>query len=130
MFRLLLFVFIACLSLAQITCMDGKSYVKISMKCTSYCYEQGVKIYDGSTLLFQNDIYIDYQDSEVLSCIDTSSTGLYTLELTDSYGDGWYEGSYVTLTGLHGNIFFKNWMTERGTYGSAISQTYTLSLCY
>ena len=130
MFRLLLFVFIACLSLAQITCMDGKSYVKISMKCTSYCYEQGVKIYDGSTLLFQNDIYIDYQDSEVLSCIDTSSTGLYTLELTDSYGDGWYEGSYVTLTGLHGNIFFKNWMTERGTYGSAISQTYTLSLLY
>lgn len=110
--------------------MDGKSYVKIPMKCSSYCYVQSLKIYDDSTLLFQNEIYIDYQDSEVQSCIDTSSAGLYTLELTDSYGDGWAEGSYVTLTGLHGNIFFKNWMTERGTYGSPISQTYTWSLCY
>ena len=55
--RLLLFLFIASISVAQITCMPGKTYVKITMKCASYCNEQGVEILDGSNSLYVNDIY-------------------------------------------------------------------------
>lgn len=106
MFKQLLFVIIASLSVAQISCITGKTYVKITMKCTSYCYEQGVTILDGSSVVYENAAYIDNQDSVVESCIDTSSTGLYTLELSDSYGDGWSDNSYVTLTGKNGNVFF------------------------
>ena len=129
--RLLLFLFIASISVAQITCMPGKTYVKITMKCASYCNEQGVEILDGSNSLYVNDIYINYQDSEVEVCIDSSSTGLYTLELSDSYGDGWSDNSYVTMVGKHGNVFFKNWMTDTSSsYNTPCTQTYSLSLLY
>ena len=91
MCRLLLFLAIASLTMAQITCMTGKTYVKITMMCGNYCYEQGVKILDGSQTLYENDIYINFEESVVESCIDTSSTGMYTLELSDGFGDGWAE---------------------------------------
>lgn len=131
MFRQLLFVIIASLSMAQISCVTGKTYVKITMKCATYCYEQGVKILDGTSIVYQNEAYIDNQDSVVESCIDTSSTGLYTLELSDNYGDGWTDNSYVTLTGKNGNVFFKNWMTETSSsFNTPCTQTFSLSLHY
>ena len=131
MCRLLLFLAIASLTMAQITCMTGKTYVKITMMCGNYCYEQGVKILDGSQTLYENDIYINFEESVVESCIDTSSTGMYTLELSDGFGDGWADMSFLTLTGKNGNVFFKNWMTDVSeTSVTTITQIYTLSLLY
>ena len=65
----------------------------------SYSFEEAFKLYKGNgtagTLMFTQPTV---DDEEVYNWSVFLCPGIYTLEMTDSYGDGWDSGSRVTFS--------------------------------
>lgn len=57
-------------------------------------------------------------------CLPSTVHSQYTLQLLDSYGDGWTASTWIEIVGEYGNVFFKT--MELDEY----QETYTLSLYY
>ena len=110
--------------MATITCEDGKVYVSITKKCTSYASEESYQILSGSSVLVTSASFADNEERTNEYCLTASTNNQYTFKMIDQYGDSWSSGSWVMISGLYGNVVFKNYMTK----GS--EEAVTLSLYY
>ena len=114
------------LSLAELNCTSGETYVRLVMKCENWCYEQKVNIASGNASVYEGPIYVNYATSDTEACITTSASNQYILKLSDTSGDGWTSGSYLTIYGKYGNVFFYNYMISRTSEDIPLSLYYPI----
>ena len=75
-------------------------------------------------MLYTSPEFAINEERTLETCLTTSTNSQYTIELIDSYGDSWTEGSYLTIYGAYGNAVFKNYMMGN------TKDTYSFSLYY
>ena len=120
---IIVFLAIQCI-IAEDLCNTGETYVRFYMVCKNWCNEQSLNILSGSDVLYTSPTYMSSEISDTNTCISTATNDQYSLSLSDSFGDSWTSGSYLTIYGEYGNVFFKGYLIDR------YSETYSLSLFY
>ena len=86
--------------------------------------EESFKIYSESTLLFTSPSLSDNHVLVLEQCLTASPNYQYTIELLDSVGNGWSDGSFLMVVGKNGNVAFKNTLYQHD------KDTFPLSLYY
>ena len=121
----IVFFFCLALSFATLTCDEGKAYIKTIKQAPLYYFdEESFVIRNGDTNLVTS---LPFTASELRTteyCLDATTNYQYTLDIKDSYGDGWGNPSYLIIEGLYGNIIFK------GTLYLGTIKTYGLTVNY
>ena len=113
------------IALSDLSCSSGQTYVKFVKICgSSYAYEESFEVYSGSTLLYTSPTFADNGERTIEQCLTSSTNNQYTLKLIDSYGDSWYDGAYLAIYGVSGNLVFKNMLT------TSKEETHQFSLYY
>ena len=99
--------------------------MKFVKKCgDSYAYEESFEVYSGSTLLYTGDDFANNEERTIEQCLTSSTNNQYTVKMIDSYGDSWYNGAYLAIYGVSGNLVFKNMLT------TSKEETHQFSLYY
>ena len=99
--------------------------MKFVKKCGySWATEESFEVYSGSTLLYTGDTFANNEERTIEQCLTSSTNNQYTVKMIDSYGDSWYDGAYLAIYGVSGNVVFKNFMT------ASDEETYQFSLYY
>ena len=109
---------------SQNTCQQNELQIEFRMKCKNYCNEEKVQILTEWGVLYTEPTYVNNVDSDNFVCLDKTSTEMYTLQLMDTYSDGWDAGSYLTILGEYGNVFYKGYMINKSR------ESFPLSLHY
>ena len=122
--QILLFVLTAQVVFGDLVCEEGQNYLRLLMHCRNWCNEQVVTIYSGAEAVYHSPIYVSSVDSDTEVCLPASTNNQYTMNFTDTNSDAWMSGSYLTLYGKYGNIFFKYYQTN------LVSEEHPLSLQY
>ena len=94
------------------------------MVCNNWCDEQSFNITSSDTVLYASSIFTNYEIYDTNACLVSSSNDQYTLKLADSFGDSWTAGSYLTIYGEYGNVFYKGYPVAK------FDESITLSLHY
>ena len=76
-------------------------------------YEESYTILNGGTTLVTSAAFADYEQRTDEYCLPATTNNQYSFNITDTYGDSWTSGSWVSIAGIYGNVFFKNYMTEK-----------------
>ena len=131
---MLLCVFLSCTALvvvsavlSTLTCDEGQVYVAITKQCRLYAAEESYHILDGSTVLKMSEPFANSEKRTDEYCLPATANNQYTFKLYDSIGgsgDSWYNGAWVSVAGIYGNVVFKNFMIEKA------EETFALSLYY
>ena len=101
------------IALSDLSCSSGQTYVKFVKICgSSYAYEESFEVYSGSTLLYTSPTFADNEERTIEQCLTSSTNNQYTVKLIDSYGDPWYDGAYLAIYGVSGNVVFKSFLTD------------------
>ena len=101
------------IALSDLSCTDGQTYVKFVKKCGySWATEESFEVYSGSTLLYTGDTFANNEERTIEQCLTSSTNNQYTLKLIDSYVDSWYNGAYLAIYGVSGNVVFKSFLTD------------------
>ena len=109
---------------AALVCQNGQNYIKIIKKSTTSAAEESFTISDGSTVLVQSVTFTNNAEQTFEYCVTQNTNSQYSLEMKDSWGDSWTNGSYMEIRGIYENIFFKNFMADK------VREQYSLSLYY
>ena len=116
--------------MAVLTCEEGQVYVAVTKKCKSYGSEESYQILSGSTTLITSQPFASNEQRTDEYCLAAANNNnQYTFRMKDTYGssgDSWTAGAWVSVAGIYGNIFFKNFMTERVTEDVALSLYYPI----
>ena len=108
----------------SLECATNEDYLKILRVTTTTASEESYTISNGDTVLVEGSNIPDSSEVTTEHCISASSNHLYSFEMKDTWGDAWSAGSYIEISGMYGNIFFKNMMVGLNF------ESYTLSLYY
>ncbi|OAO16112.1 hypothetical protein AV274_2162 [Blastocystis sp. ATCC 50177/Nand II] len=103
-------------AVSALTCSDGDVYVAITKKCTVYASEDSYRIWDGNTALISSSRFSNNEQRTDEYCLPATTNNQYSITMTDSSGDSWGDsrgGAWMSVAGVYGNVFFKNYMTER-----------------
>ena len=92
-------------------CDTGKTFARFYMVCKNFCNEQSFTVSSGSATIYSSPVFVNFETSDTSDCLTASSDNQYVLTLSDSYGDSWTSGSYLTIYGEYGNAFFKGYLT-------------------
>ena len=111
-------------ALSTITCQQGQVYVAVTKKCTNYGSEESYKILSGTTVLVTSASFANNEQRTNEYCLTASTNNQYFIQFIDSYGDSWSSGAWASVAGEYGNIFLKNYLTEKR------NEMFTLSLYY
>ena len=116
--------------MAVLTCEEGQVYVAVTKKCKRYGSEESYQILSGSTTLITSQPFASNEQRTDEYCLAAANNNnQYTFRMKDTYGssgDSWTAGAWVSVAGIYGNIFFKNFMTERVTEDVALSLYYPI----
>ena len=99
----------------------------ITKQCRLYAAEESYHILDGSTVLKMSEPFANSEKRTDEYCLPATANNQYTFKLYDSIGgsgDSWYNGAWVSVAGIYGNVVFKNFMIER------VEELFTISLYY
>ena len=77
------------------SCTDGKTLVTIHRVSQNYVIEESFNIYQGNANVFSQPYVIVYDEATWTVCL---LGGNYSIELLDSYGDGWEPNSSVSIS--------------------------------
>ena len=109
---------------AALVCQNGQNYIKIIKKSSTSAAEESFTISDGSTVLVQSVTFTNNAEQTFEYCVTQNTNSQYSLEMKDSWGDSWTNGSYMEIRGIYDNVFFKNFMADK------VREQYSLSLYY
>ena len=98
--------------------------LEFRMKCKGYCNEQKVQILNDWGVLYTEPVYVNFVDSVNQVCLEKTNNEMYILNLMDTFNDRWDTGSYLTILGEYGNVFYKGYMIDKSR------ETFPLSLHY
>ncbi|KAK8820269.1 hypothetical protein WA577_006335 [Blastocystis sp. JDR] len=110
---LALFVMLLSAALSTLVCQQGQVYVAVTKKCMNWGYEESYTILNGGTTLVTSAEFANYEQRTDEYCLPATTNNQYSFNITDTYGDSWTSGSWVSIAGIYGNVFFKNYMTEK-----------------
>ena len=108
----------------DLVCEPGKTYVQWRKKTANYADEESFEILSGSTVLFTSPTFANNEQRDGEFCLPSSTNDQYTLKLKDAGEDSWSNNSWLSVSGLYGNIVFKNYMTAN------VEESFNLSLYY
>ena len=114
-------------SLGTLTCNDGEVYVAVYKYCVAHASEESYKILSGATELKTSAPFASNEKRTDEYCLPASTNSQYTFRMIDTYqssGDSWTSGSWASISGIYGNVVFKNYMTEK------VTEDFTFSLHY
>ena len=112
--------------LTTLTCDEGKTYFAVTRKCTEDASEESYKILSGTTVLKVSPAFSDNEERTDEYCLDATANNQYVMKLIDSVGDSWSAGSWMSVAGEYGNIFFKNFLTDYNEETIALSMYYAI----
>ena len=124
--RALVALVLVYLVVAQVTCDENELQVEFRMKCQNYCNEEKVQIYNEWGVLYTEPTYINNVDSSNTVCLEKTNNEMYTLLLMDTFGDRWDAGSYLTILGEYGNVFYKGYMIDKSRESFPLSLHYPI----
>ena len=113
-----------CVALSFNTCEEGQVYVAVTKKCTNWGTEESYQILDGNTTLVTSAAFSNDEQRKDEYCLNATTNNQYTIKFIDSYDDSWMSGAWASVAGEYGNVFFKNYMTEKS------DELFPLSLYY
>ena len=90
----------------------------------SFANEESYKILNGTAELLTSPGFSDNNQATNEYCIDGTTNNQYTLRLSDSFGDSWSSGAWVSVAGIYGNVVLKAVMTGGATEDFALSLYY------
>ena len=108
----------------SLDCEAGKVYVRVTKKCMDWADEESYQILNGSRVLAAASQFSDNELRNSEFCLTATTNNQYTFNMHDAYGDSWSGGSWVSVSGIYGNIVFKGFMTE------SVEEDFALSLYY
>ena len=101
------------IALSDLSCSSGQTYVKFVKICGgSYAYEESFEVYSGSTLLYTSPTFANNEERTIEKCLTSTTNDQYTVKMIDGYGDSWYDGAYLAIYGVSGNVVFKSFLTD------------------
>ena len=110
---LILCLFLVSVSLADITCTTGQTYVKFTKKCgASYASEESFEIWSGGSKIYTSPTFANNEERTIEQCLASSTNNQYQLKMKDGYGDSWSGGSFLTIEGPYGNRVFKAFLAD------------------
>ena len=120
---LVLFVLVYLVA-SQTACQEDEMQLEFRMVCKNYCNEEKVQILNEWGVLYTEPVYVNNVDSETHVCLERTNDEMYILNLMDTANDRWDAGSYLTIIGEYGNVFYKGYMIDKSR------ETFPLSLHY
>ena len=99
-----------------LTCEQGQVYVAVTKKCMTWASEESYQILNGATELVTSAAFANNELRTDEYCLTATTNSQYTFNMHDKFnnvGDSWSSGSWVSIAGEYGNVFFKNYMTEK-----------------
>ena len=109
---------------SSLACESNEVYIKVTKMSKAYASEESFKIRSGTTVVAQRSSFVNQKEESFEYCLPQSANNQYELELRDSANDAWTAGAWLSISGLYGNLFFKNMMVAK------TSEVYPLSLYY
>ena len=103
-------------ALSTLVCEQGQVYVAVTKKCMSWATEESYQILNGATELVASAAFASNEQRTDEYCLPATTNNQYSINFHDSYstaGDSWTSGAWASVAGIYGNIFFKNYMTEK-----------------
>ena len=103
-------------ALSTLVCEQGQVYVAVTKQCQSWANEESYTILNGGTTLVTSAAFANYEQRTDEYCLPATTNNQYSINFHDSYstaGDSWTSGAWASVAGIYGNIFFKNYMTEK-----------------
>ena len=82
----------------------------------SWASEESYTILNGATTLVTSAAFANNEERTDEYCLPATTNNQYSINFHDSYntaGDSWSSGAWASVAGIYGNIFFKNYMTEK-----------------
>ena len=108
---LVLFVLVYLVA-SQTACQEDEMQLEFRMVCKNYCNEEKVQILNEWGVLYTEPVYVNNVDSETHVCLERTNDEMYILNLMDTANDRWDAGSYLTIIGEYGNVFYKGYMID------------------
>ena len=102
--------------MSTLVCQQGQVYVAVTKQCQSWANEESYTILNGGTTLVTSAAFANYEQRTDEYCLPATTNNQYSINFHDSWstaGDSWESGSWVSVAGEYGNVFFKNYMTEK-----------------
>ena len=96
-------------------------------KSSTYAEDESFEILSGSTSLFTSPTFANNEQRDGEFCLSSSTNSQYTLKLKDDGGDSWSNNSWLSVSGLYGNIVFKNYMSANAEESFNLSLYYAVS---
>ena len=103
-------------ALSTLVCQQGQVYVAVTKKCLSWATEESYTILNGATELVTSAAFANNEERTDEYCLPATTNNQYSINFHDSYstaGDSWTSGAWASVAGQYGNVFFKNYMTEK-----------------
>ena len=88
----------------------------VTKKCMTWASEESYTILNGATELVTSAAFANNELRTDEYCLTATTNSQYTFNMHDKFnnvGDSWSSGSWVSIAGEYGNVFFKNYMTEK-----------------
>ena len=103
-------------ALSTLVCEQGQVYVAVTKKCVSWASEESYTILNGGTTLVTSAAFANNEQRTDEYCLPATTNNQYSINFHDSFstaGDSWSSGAWASVAGIYGNVFFKNYMTEK-----------------
>ena len=103
-------------ALSTLVCEQGQVYVAVTKKCMSWASEESYMIKNGAATLITSATFANNEQRTNEYCLPATLNNQYSINFHDSFGsagDSWSSGAWVSVAGEYGNVFFKNYMTEK-----------------
>lgn len=105
----------------SVDCQSPSVYLKAIKKSERFANEEEFVIMNGNTTVATSPAFENYSTRETTFCLPPSENYQYNLKMIDTYGDGWYNGAWLSFEGPYNNTLFKNWMIEKSEESFVIS---------
>ena len=115
--------------MSTITCESGQVYAAVTKSSRDFASEESYKILSGSLELVTSPPFASNVLRTDEFCLIASANNQYTFRMKDAaepHGDSWTSGSWASVAGVYGNIFFKGFMIENQEENFALSLHYPI----
>ena len=82
----------------------------------TFASEESYTILNGGTTLVTSAAFANNELRTDEYCLPATTNNQYSINFHDSWstsGDSWTSGAWASVAGIYGNVFFKNYMTEK-----------------